>query len=66
VVPDLATALGKPNADFTEFTYALRDGLKYDDGTPVTSANIKYALERAFATDLIDGGPHTVLPAAAR
>jgi peptide/nickel transport system substrate-binding protein len=57
VVPDLATAPGKPNADFTEFTYTLRDGLKYDDGTPVTSADIKYALERAFATDVINGGP---------
>ncbi len=57
VVPDLATAPGKPNADFTEFTYTLRDGLKYDDGTPVKSADIKYALERAFATDVINGGP---------
>ncbi|HEV8527805.1 MAG TPA: ABC transporter substrate-binding protein, partial [Actinomycetes bacterium] len=37
VVPDMATAPGKANADFTEFTYTLRDGLKYDDGTPVKS-----------------------------
>jgi peptide/nickel transport system substrate-binding protein len=57
VVPDLATAPGKANADFTESTYTLRDGLKYDDGTPVKSADIKYALERAFATDVINGDP---------
>jgi peptide/nickel transport system substrate-binding protein len=57
VVPDMATAPGKANADFTEFTYTLRDGLKYDDGTPVKSADIKYALERGFATDVINGGP---------
>src|SRR5215475_8445861 len=57
VVPDMATAPGKANADFTEFTYTLRDGLKYDDGTPVKSADIKYAIERGFATDVINGGP---------
>lgn len=57
VVPDLATAPGEPNDDFTQFTYTLRDGLKYEDGTPITSQDIKYAIMRAYATDVINGGP---------
>src|SRR3954451_13750050 len=36
LVPDLATNLGRPNADFTKWTYTLRDGIKYEDGSPVT------------------------------
>lgn len=57
VVPDLATAPGQPNDDFTEFTYTLKDGVKYEDGTPITSQDIKYAIMRAYAKDVISGGP---------
>ena len=57
VVPDLATAAGEASADFKTWKYTLRDGLKYDDGSPITSKDIKYALERAYATDVISGGP---------
>lgn len=48
VVPDLATDTGEPNADFTAWTYHLKSGIKFDDGTPVTSADIRYAVERSF------------------
>src|SRR5687767_14718167 len=37
LVPDLATDLGTPNEDFTEWTFTIRDGVKYEDGTPVTA-----------------------------
>ena len=57
VVPDLATAPGEASADFKTFKYTLRDGVKFDDGSPITSKDIKYALERAYATDVINGGP---------
>jgi len=59
--PDLATAVGTPNADFTQFTYTLKDGIKYEDGTPITSQDVKYAVERNFATDVIFGGPNAYL-----
>ena len=55
--PDLATSLGEPNEDFTTFTYHLKDGIKYQDGSPITSADFKYALKRIYATDIINGGP---------
>ncbi|MEO3975900.1 ABC transporter substrate-binding protein [Streptomyces sp. CAU 1734] len=57
VVPDLATDTGRPNQDATEWTYTLKEGLKYEDGTPITSADIKYGIERSFAAELSGGAP---------
>ncbi|MEU6864616.1 ABC transporter substrate-binding protein [Streptomyces sp. NPDC046876] len=58
VVPDLATDTGRHNADATEWTYTLKDGLKYEDGTPITTADIKYGIERSFAAELSGGAPY--------
>ncbi|MFI5981753.1 ABC transporter substrate-binding protein [Streptomyces sp. NPDC051555] len=58
VVPDLATDTGKANADATEWTYTLKDGLKYEDGTPITTADVKYGIERSFAAELSGGAPY--------
>ncbi|MFB6620155.1 ABC transporter substrate-binding protein [Streptomyces sp. NPDC085524] len=58
VVPDLATDTGKANADATEWTYTLKDGLKYEDGSPITTADIKYGIERSFAAELSGGAPY--------
>lgn len=57
VVPDLAEAAGEPNEDFTQFTYHLKEGVTFEDGTPITSQDIKYAVQRIYATDVISGGP---------
>ena len=46
LVPDLATSLGKPSDDNKTWTYHLRTGMKYEDGTAVTSKDVKYAVER--------------------
>ncbi|AUG75387.1 ABC transporter substrate-binding protein [Kitasatospora sp. MMS16-BH015] len=58
VVPDLATNTGEPNQDATVWTYHLRPGLKFEDGTPIRSADIKYGLERSFAPELPGGPPY--------
>ncbi|MGW5803257.1 ABC transporter substrate-binding protein [Streptomyces bacillaris] len=58
VVPDLATDLGMPNEDATVWTYTLKEGLKYEDGTAITSADIKYGIERSFAPELSGGAPY--------
>ncbi|MEW2490360.1 ABC transporter substrate-binding protein [Streptomyces sp. NPDC048411] len=58
VVPDLATDLGTPSKNATVWTYTLKDGLKYEDGTAITSADIKYGIERSFAAELSGGAPY--------
>jgi peptide/nickel transport system substrate-binding protein len=58
VVPDLATDTGRPNKDATVWTYTLKEGLKYEDGTKITSADIKYGIERSFAAELSGGAPY--------
>jgi peptide/nickel transport system substrate-binding protein len=45
------------SSDGLTYTYTLKDGLKWEDGTPITSQDIKYGIERAFAQDVITGGP---------
>ncbi|MEU8973664.1 ABC transporter substrate-binding protein [Streptomyces monashensis] len=58
VVPDLATSLGTPSKDAKTWTYHLRPGLKYDDGSPITSKDVKYAIERSnFAPEALSNGP---------
>lgn len=58
VVPDLATDTGRANKDATVWTYTLKEGLKYEDGTPITSADIKYGIERSFSAELSGGAPY--------
>lgn len=58
VVPDLAAAPGVSSDGGKTWTYTLKDGLKYEDGTPVTSKDIKYAVERSnYAPDVLSNGP---------
>ena len=57
VVPDMATAPGAVSADGLEWSYTLQAGLKFEDGSPITTADIKYGIQRLYATDVINGGP---------
>lgn len=57
LAPDLATNMGTHNANFTQWTYTLKPGIKWSNGTAVTPKDIKYGVERLFATDVINGGP---------
>src|SRR3954447_9725540 len=57
LAPDMATDLGTPNEDNTEWTFTLRDGLKYEDGTPVKAEDVAYAISRSFAIDELPEGP---------
>jgi peptide/nickel transport system substrate-binding protein len=57
LVPDLAEKAGTPNADSTQWTYTLRQGVKFEDGTPVTSKDVKYAVERSLDKTTFPNGP---------
>ncbi|MFD5516021.1 ABC transporter substrate-binding protein [Streptomyces sp. NPDC127066] len=59
LVPDLAASAGVPSDGGKTWTYKLRAGLKYQDGTAITSKDVKYAVERSnFARDVLSLGPN--------
>lgn len=53
IVPDLATTWSV-NANNTVFTFHLRHGVTFHDGTPLTSAAVQADFERRLA---VNGGP---------
>ncbi|GGS10028.1 peptide ABC transporter substrate-binding protein [Streptomyces aureoverticillatus] len=57
LVPDLAESTAKISKDGKTYTYKLRDGVTWEDGSPLTSKDVKYGIERLWATDTITGGP---------
>ncbi|MFI7587519.1 ABC transporter substrate-binding protein [Spongisporangium articulatum] len=57
VVPDLAESLGKSSDDGKTWTYTLRQGVKFEDGTPVTSKDVKYGVERSMDKTTFPNGP---------
>jgi peptide/nickel transport system substrate-binding protein len=58
VVPDLATDIGTPSDGARTWTYHLKNGLKFENGEPITSADVKYGIERSFAPELSGGAPY--------
>ena len=57
LIPDMATDLGRPNGDNTEWTFTLREGLKYEDGSDVVAEDVAYAIKRSFAIAELPDGP---------
>ncbi|MGI5480507.1 ABC transporter substrate-binding protein [Streptomyces lavendofoliae] len=59
LVADLAESMGVPSDGGKTWTYKIRKGVKYSDGTPVTAKDVKYAVERSnFARDVLSNGPN--------
>jgi peptide/nickel transport system substrate-binding protein len=57
IVPGLATSLGQVSDNGLTWTYHLKQGVTYQNGTPVTSADVKYAVERTFDRSVLANGP---------
>ena len=51
LVPYLAKALPDVSSDGKTYTFTLRSGLKYSDGTPVKASDFKKTIERLFLID---------------
>lgn len=47
ILPKLATSW-EPNEDATEWTVHLREGVKFQDGTPLTAEAVKFSFERTI------------------
>ena len=58
LVPDMATDTGKVSTDGMTWTFTLKDGLKWEDGSEITADDVKYGVSRTFAVDVITGGPN--------
>src|SRR5450631_1266866 len=56
LAPDLATNTGTVADGGKTWSFTLRDGDTWQDGKPVTCADVKYGISRTFATAQIIGG----------
>ncbi|MGI5214201.1 ABC transporter substrate-binding protein [Plantactinospora sp. CA-290183] len=57
LVGDLAEDTGKDvNKDCKTWEYRLKEGVKFEDGTPIKAADVAYGIARSFE-ESIDGGP---------
>jgi peptide/nickel transport system substrate-binding protein len=57
LVPALATGLGVVSDKGLTWTYHIKPGIKFEDGTTVTSKDVKYAVERTFDRSVLPNGP---------
>jgi peptide/nickel transport system substrate-binding protein len=57
LVGDLATDTGTASDGGKSWSFTLRDGAKFEDGSDVTCADIKYGVSRTFAQTVITDGP---------
>ena len=57
LVPDLATDTGKPTNEGKTWAFTLKDGSKFEDGSDITCADVKYGVSRTFAQTVITDGP---------
>jgi peptide/nickel transport system substrate-binding protein len=60
-VPDLATDTGTSSEGGKVWSFTLKDGVKWEDGSDITCEDVAYGTSRVFANDLITGGPNYTL-----
>jgi peptide/nickel transport system substrate-binding protein len=49
IVGDLATDTGRPSEANKVWDFKLKDDVRWEDGSPITCADIKYGIERSFS-----------------
>lgn len=58
LVADMATDLGTASDDLQTWSFTIRDGVTWQDGSEVTCADIAYGISRTFAAEVTAGeGP---------
>ncbi|MBB1246025.1 ABC transporter substrate-binding protein [Streptomyces durbertensis] len=59
VVGDLATDSGQVSDNGRTWTYTLKENIRFEDGSPITSRDIRHTVERLYA-DFVTEGPKFV------
>ena len=57
LVPDLATDMGTVSSDGLTWTFHIQSNVKFENGTVVTSQDVKYAIERTYDRTVLANGP---------
>jgi peptide/nickel transport system substrate-binding protein len=57
IVPDMAESLGTASEDGLTWEYTLKDGLAFDNGDPITSAEVAFGISRAWDPEIGIGSP---------
>ena len=57
LVPDMATDLGTATNGGKTWQFTIRDGVTWENGNPVTCADVAYGVSRQFDIGLTEGGP---------
>ncbi len=60
-VADLATDTGTSSEGGAVWSFTLKDGVKWEDGSDITCEDVQYGTSRVFANDVIIGGPNYTL-----
>ncbi|MFJ6834722.1 ABC transporter substrate-binding protein [Streptomyces sp. NPDC091209] len=58
IVGDLATDSGTTTDGGKTWKYTLKDGIKFEDGTAITSTDVRQTVERLFAPFINQGPPY--------
>jgi peptide/nickel transport system substrate-binding protein len=57
LVPDLATDMGTVSNKGLTWTFHIQPNVKFEDGTTVTSQDVKYGIERTYDRSVAANGP---------
>src|SRR5580693_10757017 len=57
LVPDLATDMGTTSDNGLTYTVNIQPDVKFENGTVVTSQDVKYAIERTYDRSVMANGP---------
>jgi peptide/nickel transport system substrate-binding protein len=58
----MATDTGTSTNDNKTWAFTIRDGVTFQDGSPVTCEDVKYGVSRTYATSVITDGPTYAIP----
>jgi YVTN family beta-propeller protein len=56
LVPDLALTLPTPTDTGLTYTFTLRPGIRYSNGTPLKASDLRRGIERGFSQDAVGNG----------